>query len=186
MITESAAAPLLAITSTFTAEPIREALSFWMKELGWNYDIRFASYNQVFQQLLDPAGLLRANRNGVNVVLLRLEDWARFSDPGVSDLAGLEQSAEQFIAALESAAPSLASPLLVFICPASPGFVADPARAAFQARMEQRVASAAAALKTVHMIAASEQSELYPVAEAHDPHADELGHVPYTPVFFAA
>jgi FkbH-like protein len=28
--------------------------------------------------------------------------------------------------------------------------------------------------------------ELYPVGEVHDPHGDELGHLPYTPEFFAA
>ena len=186
MITETAAAPLLAITSTFTAEPVRETLSFWMKELGWNYDIRFAPYNQVFQQLLDPAGLLRANRNGVNVVLLRLEDWARFSDSDVPVLAGLERSVEQFVGALQSAAASFASPLLVSICPASPRFLADAAHAEFQRRTEQRMATVAAGLKTVQMVTAAEAAMLYPVADAHDPHADELGHVPYRPVFFAA
>ena len=93
---------------------------------------------------------------------------------------------EQFVSALQSAAPYFASPLLVCICPASPLFLADPARAAFQRRMEERVASAGASLKTVHVLGAAEATELYPVAEAHDAHADELGHVPYTPVFFAA
>src|SRR5262245_52920619 len=103
MIPETAAAPMLAITSTFTAEPVREALAFWMKELGWHYEIRFAPYNQVFQQMLDTGGLLRANRNGVNVALLRLEDWARADEEGVPDLAGLEESVAQFISTLESA-----------------------------------------------------------------------------------
>ena len=28
--------------------------------------------------------------------------------------------------------------------------------------------------------------ELYPVADYHDPERDDLGHVPYTPLFFAA
>src|SRR5215467_3136202 len=97
MILDTAAAPLIAITSTFTAEPVRESLAFWTKELGWNYEIRFAPYNQVFQQLLDAAGLLRVNRNGVNAILLRLEDWARLNESGVPDLAGLEHSVDQFI-----------------------------------------------------------------------------------------
>src|SRR5215471_18738320 len=149
MIPETAATPLIAITSTFTAEPVREALAFWMKELGWNYEIRFAPYNQVFQQLLDAAGLLRANRNGVNVVLLRLEDWARVTAPGVPDLAGLEQSVDQFVSALVSAAACFHSPILLCICPASPLFLADSERTRFQQRMEDRIAAAAASLKSV-------------------------------------
>ncbi|MCA1601397.1 MAG: hypothetical protein LC776_07060, partial [Acidobacteria bacterium] len=48
----------IAITATFTAEPIEESLSFWMQELDISSEIEFAPYNQVFQQLLDPASLL--------------------------------------------------------------------------------------------------------------------------------
>jgi FkbH-like protein len=186
MLPETAAAPLIAITSTFTAEPVREPLAFWMKELGWNYEIRFAPYNQVFQQLLDASGLLRANRNGVNVVLLRLEDWARVDESGEPDLEGLEQSVGQFISTLEATASCFHSPILIDICPASPLFLADPDRAAFQKRMEERIAAAAGRLKSVYLAPAAEAGELYPVTEAHDPHADELGHVPYTPAYFAA
>jgi FkbH-like protein len=165
---------------------MREPLAFWMKELGWNFEIRFAPYNQVFQQLLDAVGLLRTNRGGVNVVLLRLEDWARVNDAGLPDLAGLEHSVDQFVSALESAAACFPSPVLVCICPASPLFLANSDRAAFQQRMEARIAAAEGPLQSVHIVGAAEALELYPVAEAHDPHADELGHVPYTPAYFAA
>ena len=76
---QSGAAYRLAVCATFTAEPIAEALSFWTAELGWPTEVRFAPYNQVFQQLLDANGLLAQNRGGVNLVLVRLEDWLRFS-----------------------------------------------------------------------------------------------------------
>ena len=186
MIPETAAAPLLAITSTFTAEPVREALAFWMKELGWNYDIRFAPYNQVFQQLLDPAGLLRANRNGVNVVLLRLEDWARFSDSGSSGRRrpGAKRGSVRLRAAIGGVLFrfSAAGVHLSRVAPVSGG----PRARRFSTADGGARGRGRRGLKTVHVVAAAEASELYPVAEAHDPHADELGHVPYTPAFFAA
>ncbi|MBA3256821.1 MAG: hypothetical protein H0T64_09260, partial [Pyrinomonadaceae bacterium] len=65
----------IAITATFTAEPIEESLSFWMQELNISSEIEFAPYNQVFQQLLDPASLLSTNQLGISVVLVRFEDW---------------------------------------------------------------------------------------------------------------
>ena len=65
----------IAISATFTAEAIQPGLAFWMGELGLGYEVRFAGYNQVFQELLDPGGLFARNRNGVNVVLVRLQDW---------------------------------------------------------------------------------------------------------------
>ena len=38
----------------------------------------------------------------------------------------------------------------------------------------------------MHLVSAAEIERLYPVSGYDDPHADELGHVPYTPEFFAA
>ena len=38
----------------------------------------------------------------------------------------------------------------------------------------------------MHVIAPAEIDSLYPVAEIYDPHADELGHLPYTPEYFVA
>ena len=67
----------IAITATFTAEPVEASLRFWMQELEIPTNIAFAPYNQVFQQLLDPVSLLAANQKEVNVVLVRLEDWQR-------------------------------------------------------------------------------------------------------------
>ena len=67
----------IAITATFTAEPVEESLAFWTSELDIPGKIEFAPYNQVFQQLLDPSSLLANNQDGVNVILVRFEDWDR-------------------------------------------------------------------------------------------------------------
>src|SRR5207237_137877 len=86
---EQKESPVVAISATFTGEALEPALAFWLHELKLDYRIQFAPYNQVFQQLFDPAGLLAHNRNGLNVVLARFEDWARFRD--TVSLAELEQ-----------------------------------------------------------------------------------------------
>ncbi len=166
--------PSLVVSATFTADAIEPTLAFWMRELGFDYNIRMAPYNQVFQLLLDPAGALAANRDGVNVVLARLEDWA-------PDLAGLEADVRQFAASLKAAAQTFAAPLVVCICPASPGFDAG-----FQSRMEDVVAASIAGLSTVHLVTPQETGALYPVPQPHDQLSDKLGHMPYTPAYFAA
>jgi FkbH-like protein/FkbM family methyltransferase len=79
-------AATIAITATFTAEPLEESLAFWMKEFQAEPKIVFAPYNQVFQQLLDPSSLLNLNTSGLNVILVRLEDWMR-SDYAQADAA---------------------------------------------------------------------------------------------------
>ncbi len=51
---------VIAISATFTAEAIQPGLAFWAGELGLDYEIRFAGYNQIFQQLLDTENCFRA------------------------------------------------------------------------------------------------------------------------------
>ncbi len=63
------------IASNFTAEPVLDVLSFWGRELDRPWDITFAPYNQVFQQLIDPGSELNSNRSGVNATLVCLDDF---------------------------------------------------------------------------------------------------------------
>ncbi len=65
----------LSIASTFTAEPLEESLKFWADRFGAPLGVKFAPYNQVFQQLLEAESAFRKNNDGVNVILLGLEDW---------------------------------------------------------------------------------------------------------------
>jgi FkbH-like protein len=156
---------VIAISATFTAEAIQPGLAFWAGELGLDSEIRFAPYNQVFQQLLDLAGLFARNRGGFNLALVRFEDWRH---------AGIEDEARRLVEAVTGAATAHAAPLILAFCP--------PVHAAAEAIVRAGVADLAA----VHVIGTCEIQGLYPVPEVYDPHANELGHLPYTPEFFMA
>lgn len=65
----------LVIAANFTAEPLADSLDFWSAQFGAPLRVEFAPYNQVFQQLLEPASALHANATGVNAVLLELGQW---------------------------------------------------------------------------------------------------------------
>jgi FkbH-like protein len=158
----------IAITATFTAEAIQPGLAFWTGLLGLDYDIRFAGYNQIFQQLLDPAGTFARNRNGFNIALIRLEDWQH---------AGVPAQAKRFVDAVRASA---SSPLIVVICPST------PEHAPSLAALECDLAVSLAQMPAVYTITAAEVQMLYPVDEIHDEHANELGHLPYTPLYFVA
>ncbi|HJZ96157.1 MAG TPA: HAD-IIIC family phosphatase [Candidatus Solibacter sp.] len=148
----------LEISATFTAEPIEPALSFWISELGYAAEIRFGGYGQVFQQLLDPAGAFARNAGGINVALVRFDDW-----PG--------GQAAEFVGAVRSAV--MTAPLIVGLCPSKQDCTSV-------------VHDGLSSVTGVHVITAGEISDLYPVSEIHDAHADQLGHVPYTAEYFAA
>jgi FkbH-like protein len=174
----------IAVSATFTAEPLVEVLELWMKELEVPARVELAPYHQVFQQLLDPASLLRGNRRGAGVVLVRFEDWVRPDDPAALD--ALERCAADLMAGLEEAARSAAAPLLVFICPGSP---AAQAVASFQARvagLEERLVAMAGGVANLYLTPSAELAALYPVESLHDPYGDRIGHISYTPAGFAA
>lgn len=183
---------VIAVTATFTAEPLEGSLQFWMDQLGIPCSIRFAPYNQVFQQLLDPAGILSRTGIGLHVVLVRLEDWWR----GAAELQGsaageasgqrLERHSEDLLAALRGAAERSGVPQLLCLCPASRQLQADPVAAEFLPQLENRMAAALAEAAGVYAVSSAELLSFYPVANYEDYEADRIGHVPYTQEFFDA
>jgi FkbH-like protein/FkbM family methyltransferase len=74
---EKPAEKTICIASTFTADPLSDSLRFWNNYFNASMDIRYAPYNQVFQELLNPQSMLASNDKGFNVILLGLEDWTR-------------------------------------------------------------------------------------------------------------
>jgi FkbH-like protein len=177
---------VVAVSATFTAEPLSLPIAFWMRQLGLDLPVKFAPYNQIFQQLLDPASLLAQNRGGINVVLVRFEDWVRYRTAEPMSVETLEETVRYLVSCLRLAAESFSSPLLVSVCPSSPGFLDDPEQASFARRAEESIATSLRGLANVHFISPVEIDALYPVSRPHDPHGDVLGHVPYTPEYFTA
>jgi amino acid adenylation domain-containing protein/FkbH-like protein len=178
----------IAITSTFTAEPVEAALGFWMKELGIGSEVSFAPYNQIFQQLLDPASLVRCNRDGVNIVFLRLTDWQRFEeDASIAEARQkIERNVGELTGTLQAVSQGLPAPMFVCLCPPERKFASDSGWSEFLVRTEQRLASELESIPAIHVITAAQVNAFYPVDEYEDEYADKLGHIPYTSAFFTA
>jgi FkbH-like protein len=177
----------IAIAATFTAEPLEEPLKFWTAELAIPAVTKFAAYQQIFQELLDPHSLMRTNHNGFNVVLLRMEDWNRFDTAGTpARMQKIASNVEEVILALQSAEKQSSVPYIVCLCPASRALRADEEWREFLAHVESQTASRLADATGVYVITSAEIEDLYPVTDYEDEYADKLGHVPYTAEFFAA
>ena len=179
----------IAITATFTAEPLERPLTFWLEELQIPARITFAPYNQVFQQLVDPSSLLGTNRTGVNIILVGFEDWQKSAAerPAAEGLFPmLEGDARDFVRAVTTAAERSATPQLVCLCPASPAVVTEPDRKRFFEGIAASLQAELQEIPGVHVISPAELFACYPVAEYYDPHSDRLAHIPFTPLFFSA
>ena len=165
----------IAICATFTVEAIQPALAFWLEELRFEHEIRFAGYSQIYQQLLDPDALFARNRSGFNVALVRFEDWLRAGGPD-----GPHEHSQRLADAIRAAAATFSVPLILVICPATPEHAAGFEQA------ERSLRAGIADLPAVHVVDPMSVESWYPVAATHDPHGDELGHLPYTPEYFVA
>ena len=179
----------ITIAGTFTCEPIADSLQFWMEKLELPVVTRFAAYNQVFQELLDPSGSFATNTSGLNAILLRLQDWLRnlpdtASSPDLVKVH-LQQTSNELVAGLKRAAAQSGTPFLVCFCPSALRENAAPWRQLL-AETETELASLLKGLTGVHVIESDETLRLYPVKEVDDPGGDELGHIPYSTEFYAA
>ena len=187
------AKPTIVITATFMAEPIEEPLAYWMRELGIQSRIEFASYNQVFQQLLDPLSLFSKNDKGMNVVLIRLEDWQRYENSSTTNVGfssreyeKIKQNVQNLILSLKSAAKRSGTPFIVCLCPASFAITENTDHSAFFEQMEGLIASELNDTGGVYLVTTSELSTTYPVSQYNDPFTDKIGHIPYTPAFYTS
>src|SRR5262249_5917323 len=79
----------------------------------------------------------------------------------------------EFLDAVSAAAGHTTIPLILVLCPSS-------------LQLDDVVRCGVAQLPSVYLLTASEIAAQYPVAEIHDAHGNELGRVPYTPLYFVA
>jgi amino acid adenylation domain-containing protein/FkbH-like protein len=185
-----ATAPLnLVIASTFTAVPVHDALAFWMQQFGIAATIEFAPYNQVFQILLDSKSPFAANRDGANILLLRLEDWIRHADREVTQaehLARLRQNAAELLTAVATCVRHSGVPLLVGFCPMSGSLRARPEHYGFVDALQRQLLVDLRAMAGVYPLDPEELNRLYPVVDYEDVHGDALGHIPYSTEMYTA
>ena len=76
-----------------------------MNNLHMPGHVALTDYNQIFQELLDPASRFSRNTMGANVILVRLEDWLRFQQDVADPYEHLERTASEFLDALTSLRP---------------------------------------------------------------------------------
>src|SRR6266851_176943 len=174
---------MIAIAASFTAEPLLPSLPFVLRQAGMALDVSFAPYNQVFQELLSPSSLFARNTNGVDVILIRIEDFIRDVVDVDTALKTLARTVEELSSALSSHAQRAKVPTIVAVFAPSP-----KASATFLTELtlaNARVSSLARSLPGVALLTA-EEIDLVSNGDPYDTISDELAHVPFTQPYYAS
>lgn len=175
----------IAIAATFTAEPMLETFEFWFERLGWQADVAFAPFNQIFQQFLNPSSLLRQNARGTNLVFLRFDDLVELSDTHHPRPPAdrLRANLAELATTIQAHASALRAPLCLVLCPSSPRLSSVvPEEAAMRADLVAKLH----ATPGLNVLEPDTISHWCPVADWYEPAGEELGHIPYTPQYLAA
>ena len=174
---------MIVISSTFVAEPLEGPLAYLLAEAGLDANLQFAPYHQVFQQLLTPGSEFERNRSGVNVALIRLEDFVRDQAGPDAACQVVSRIADELAAALERfVAAGNGSVLLSLFSPSErvPALVAAAIETA-SATLLARVAKQG----RIRILSAAEIDRVAS-ADRFDAKRDELAHIPFADAHFAA
>lgn len=172
--------PTLTLSGTYTLDLLADGIEYWIEFLDLDLCARVTPYAQLFQQLLDPASMLRRNQAGANVVLLRWADLCprrSESHAGRAGWSDLEGRVAELASALTSFGHGV--PCLVLVGPSDNG---DPVLDRATAELQTRLAGT----PNLFIERGERAMERYEVKQVHDPASDRFGHVPYSLQAFAA
>jgi FkbH-like protein len=173
----------ISIAATFTAEPLSPSLSLILEHVGLSLELRFAPYNQLFQQLLSESGLLADNKQGINLILIRIEDFVR----DITDTAlipdAIIQTTRELTTALTTFSHRAKVPTIVSILSPSPErdhpFESDLYLASRQLTLHARSLPGLILLFPEEVSAALTQP-------TYDRISDDLAHIPYSKEYYAS
>ncbi|MEO5596774.1 MAG: HAD-IIIC family phosphatase [Lysobacteraceae bacterium] len=175
------------IAASFVAEPIGRVLTYWMHLFGLSLEPAFAPYGQVFQALTDPASGFAANRDGVNVLLLRLEDWCRSPTRGDEKTLHLRLRtlADDFLVALEQVANKGEALVVVWLAPLSERARNDVLLSSILEPLLRFTQEALQRMQGIQLLEDQQVRHWYPVMQEEAPLAEAIGHVPFSRDRFA-
>jgi FkbH-like protein len=180
---ESDRLPAVAIAATFTAEPLLPALRLILQEAGLALDVAFAPYHQIFQELLSGSSLLATNAGGVNVLLVRFEDYLRDQPDRDKSRALLDRTIGELTDALGQHARRVKEQTVLAVFPPSPAVPED-----LKLPLEQAGTTLIDNVRTlpgIHLLS-PEEIDRTADGERFDRLRDELAHIPFTDEYYAA
>jgi FkbH-like protein len=183
IVPEKPGGPAIAIAATFTTDPLISPLRLILDEAGLDLHVLLAPYNQVFQELLSSTSLLATNADGVDVVLVRVEDFVREVATDEEARAIIRQTTTELAGALTRHIEHAKVPKVLAVMPPSTR-VASPLISEISAANAALVKHARS-LPQITLIS-SDELGLESGEEGYDSLGDEIAHMPFSEEHYAA
>lgn len=177
------------VASNFSVDPMKPILQKVASAAGKDFDVELAPFNQAFHQLLDPQSLFARNQSGVNILMLRLEDWVGNSHAsGFDHVAKLEMAelGAEFLSHLESFCSRQSASVLVFICPPSEKASQDDGFLASIKKLQEEILVKCNGFPNVMAFDAVGAIGSFHLRNYLDSYSDTAAHIPYKVEFFQA
>lgn len=174
----------LAVSSTFTAEPIESYIKWWGSQFSEVIDVKFAPYNQVFKQLLDPKSMICTNTK-IILLLIRFEDLIREDQSSDEEKCiKLEQYYNELLEAIHL--KNYQGIPFVGLFPVSNSKAYSSLVINKIEELNKRWAEALKLIDNLYIVDFREIDKLYEIKEVFDETKDKIGHMPFSDEFFAA
>jgi len=170
----------LVISGTFTLEPLETTLLYWAERLNNPLNLIFTAFNQPFQQLLDPNSETNKNITGINIFIIRLEDWLG-KDGNASEI--LQQNTNDYINNLKAICERLDSQFIVQICPLANN---DENLIKESQEIELRLVALSNDLPNLNVLTSLELFDRYQVEDYYDEYMGLLGGKYFTDPMYTA
>lgn len=165
---------MITISGTFTVDPIVAPLEALNNAVGIPHPVELAPYNQVFQQLLDPLSAIGSQASKLNILLLRLSDFALDKDPASIGAGFYTDLVDELSTAFETFCARTSVPLLVALLP-------DPKSRDEGGALCERLQR----LPQITLVTEPMVASVVDLTREADLQSEALGHIPYTDVGFA-
>lgn len=169
----------IAIASTFTVDPLRDCVEFWLNHMAMPGSVVFAPSFQLFQTLLDPQSVFNTNTTGLNVALLRWQDL----DPRVN--RDNNRVINDLTEALRLCIGGSKVPLLAIVCPPSLKIAETQQAVRLYPEWDRRIEEEFTAFPNAWLTSAHELETLFPFTTFHSSYGDELAQIPFCAAFYA-
>jgi natural product biosynthesis luciferase-like monooxygenase protein/amino acid adenylation domain-containing protein/FkbH-like protein len=171
------------VSGSFTLEPLETTLLYWADKFDCLLDLTFTTFNQSFQQLLDPNSETNRNNDGFNVFVIRLEDWLGKNE---DHLQALEENTNDFVNSLSAACNRLESVFIVQIAPLSAKSQEDTDLVQFCQNLENKLKAIDQELSNLAVLTSDELLDRYQLNEFDDEYMGIVGGKYYTDPMYTA